>query len=94
MHQKFDVTGMSCAACSAHVDKSVRGLDGVNDVNVNLLNNNMVVDFDEDKVSVNDIINAVIKHKEGRAAQIIVETGMPQNAYLVDVRTPSSISNS
>ena len=61
MHQKFDVTGMSCAACSAHVDKSVRGLDGVNDVNVNLLNNNMVVDFDEDKVSVNDIINAVIK---------------------------------
>lgn len=59
MTEKFDVTGMMCAACSAHVDKSVRKLDGVNDVNVNLLMNNMSVDFDESKVSTKDIIAAV-----------------------------------
>ncbi len=61
MRQKFDVTGMSCAACSAHVDKCVRALDGVEDVNVNLLANNMTVDFDESRVDADKIINAVIK---------------------------------
>ena len=42
----FDVKGMTCAACSAHVDKSVRKLDGVKTVNVSLLTNSMEVDFD------------------------------------------------
>ena len=37
MKQKYDVMGMTCSACSAHVDKAVRHLDGVQDVNVNLL---------------------------------------------------------
>ena len=37
MKQKFTVTGMTCSACSAHVDKAVRKLDGVCEVNVNLL---------------------------------------------------------
>ncbi len=59
MTEKFDVTGMTCSACSAHVDKSVRCLNGVKDVNVNLLMNSMQVDFDEAAVSVDDIINAV-----------------------------------
>ena len=59
MTEKFDVTGMMCAACSAHVDKSVRKLDGVCDVNVNLLMNNMTVDFDENAVTTDDIIEAV-----------------------------------
>ena len=44
---KFNVYGMSCSACSARVDKVVRELDGVKDVAVNLLTNQMVVDFDE-----------------------------------------------
>lgn len=51
MKQKYDVMGMTCSACSAHVDKAVRHLDGVQDVNVNLLNNCMVVDYDENKVN-------------------------------------------
>lgn len=60
MTEKFNVTGMTCSACSAHVEKSVKKLDGVKSVNVNLLQNNMHVDFDETAVSVDDIINAVI----------------------------------
>ena len=51
---------MTCSACSAHVEKSVKNLNGVKSVNVNLLQNNMHVDFDETAVSVDDIINAVV----------------------------------
>ena len=36
MKKKYDVIGMTCSACSAHADKAVRGLDGVDDVNVSL----------------------------------------------------------
>ena len=60
MTEKFNVTGMTCSACSAHVEKNVKKLDGVKSVNVNLLQNNMHVDFDETAVSVDDIINAVV----------------------------------
>ena len=59
MTEKFDITGMTCSACSAHVEKSVFALEGVKNVNVNLLRNNMHVDFDENTVTVSDIINAV-----------------------------------
>ena len=41
--QKYDVTGMTCSACSAHVEKAVRKVPGVGDVTVNLLTNSMVV---------------------------------------------------
>lgn len=57
---KFYVQGMTCSSCSAHVEKAVRKLEGVNSVTVNLLSNNMIVDFNESKVNVNDIINAVV----------------------------------
>ena len=59
MKQKYDVVGMTCSACSAHVDKAVRHLDGVHDVNVNLLSNCMVVDYDENKVNDQMIEKAV-----------------------------------
>ncbi|MGX8680889.1 MAG: cation transporter, partial [bacterium] len=59
MEQKFDVMGMTCASCQAHVEKSVRNLKGVNDVNVNLLSENMVVNYDENVCSVDEIIAAV-----------------------------------
>jgi len=45
--EKFDVVGMSCAACAAHIEKEVGKLEGVKKVNVNLLTNSMVVDFEE-----------------------------------------------
>ena len=57
---KFNVTGMSCAACSAHVEKSVRGVAGVTEVNVNLLANSMTVEFAE-PATVEAIISAVEK---------------------------------
>lgn len=60
MTGKFDITGMTCSACSARVDKAVRSLDGVNEVNVNLLMNNMSVDYDGDAVTEGEIIGAVI----------------------------------
>ena len=41
MKQKYDITGMTCAACQAHVTKSVEKVEGVRDVNVNLLQNSM-----------------------------------------------------
>ncbi len=59
MKQKFSIIGMSCAACVGHVNKAVVHLKGVNNVDVNLLSNSMVVDYDETVVNVNDIINAV-----------------------------------
>ncbi|MBR5232547.1 MAG: cadmium-translocating P-type ATPase [Clostridia bacterium] len=45
MQRTFSVTGMTCAACSAHVEKAVRGVDGVNSVSVSLLTHSMTVDF-------------------------------------------------
>lgn len=59
MTEKFNVTGMTCSACSAHVEKSVGKLDGVKSVNVNLLRGSMQVDFDESKVTDEQIIDAV-----------------------------------
>lgn len=43
--EKFDVTGMTCVACSAHVERAVRGVEGVKEVAVSLLTNSMTVDF-------------------------------------------------
>lgn len=61
MKNKFDVSGMSCSACSSAVERAVRKLDGVEDVSVNLLSNSMQVDFDESKVSSDEIEKAVDK---------------------------------
>ena len=44
--QRFDVTGMSCAACSAHVEKAVAAVPGVRSVSVSLLTNSMQVEYD------------------------------------------------
>ena len=59
MKEKYDVIGMSCSACSAHIDKAIRNVDGVQDVNVNLLNNSMVVDYDDQKVNPDLIMKTV-----------------------------------
>lgn len=58
-HERFDVGGMTCAACQAHVDKAVCKLDGVKEVAVNLLSGSMTVDFDPDRVSAEEICSAV-----------------------------------
>ena len=57
--EKYNVTGMTCAACSAAVEKNVKKLEGVKDISVNLLQNNMNVEFDESVLTQEDIIKAV-----------------------------------
>ena len=59
MKERFDVTGMTCSACSSHVEKSVSKLNGVENVSVNLLTNSMQVEFDENKLDTAGIIKAV-----------------------------------
>lgn len=59
MKEKFNVTGMTCSACSASVEKNVKKLDGAKDVNVNLLTNSMTVEYDETILNNNEIINTV-----------------------------------
>ena len=56
---KFDVGGMTCAACQAHVDRAVSKLYGVQSVAVNLLAGSMLVDYDPAQVSPDDICTAV-----------------------------------
>ncbi len=55
----FDITGMTCSACSARVEKAVRQVEGVAEVSVNLLKNSMSVAFDENGVSPDGIAEAV-----------------------------------
>ncbi len=57
--EKFDVIGMTCSSCSSHVEKAVSKLEGVKSVNVNLLLNNMIVEYDESITNNDSIINSV-----------------------------------
>ena len=69
---KFDIQGMTCSSCQAHVEKAVNKLDGINLANVNLLSNNMIVEYDEKKLDNNKIINSIID--AGYGASIVLET--------------------
>lgn len=57
--EKYNVTGMTCAACQANVTRCVQKLDGVEEVNVNLLSGQMTVDYDETKLDSAAIARAV-----------------------------------
>lgn len=59
MTEQFAVTGMTCAACSAHVEKAVSRLSGVQSAPVNLMLGSMTVTYDEKAVTEGDIIAAV-----------------------------------
>ncbi len=61
MKCKFDVTGMTCASCQAHVEKAVNALPGIQTAAVNLLANSMVAEFDETALTAADICRAVDK---------------------------------
>ncbi len=71
-HENFDVGGMTCAACQAHVEKAVCNLPGVQNVAVNLLSGAMAVDFDDQQLTEDDIVNAV--DRAGYSAQPVVDT--------------------
>lgn len=94
MTQKYDVTGMSCAACSARIEKVVGKLEGVKTVNVNLLMNNMTVDFDEKLLNHDKIIQAVIGAgygaslpREENAPQPAEKTASPADEELAGMKT-------
>ena len=68
--ERYDVTGMTCAACQAHVEKAVDGLPGVRQVSVNLLKNSMIVDYDEKSLDSRRIVEAVENAGYGATLQI------------------------
>ena len=57
--EKYQVTGMTCAACQANVTRCVQKLEGVEEVNVSLLANQMTVSYDENEVDEQAIVQAV-----------------------------------
>lgn len=59
--EQFDITGMTCSACSARVEKSVAKLPGIQEVSVNLLKNSMVASYDETALDTGQIVQAVEK---------------------------------
>lgn len=67
--EKFDVTGMTCSACSSRVEKCVSKLEGTSNVTVNLLTNSMQVEYDENILSERQIIDAVVKAGYGANVQ-------------------------
>ena len=69
MKKSFKVTGMSCANCVANVEKAVRKINGIEEVNVNLVEELMLVSFDENKTDTGKIEEAV--RKAGYGAELI-----------------------
>ena len=65
MQEKYNVTGMTCAACSARVEKSVSALPGMQQCSVNLLKNSMVVRYDDRQLTGAQIIQAVERPATG-----------------------------
>ena len=90
MQKKYDVTGMSCTACSAYVDKVVRKIDGVTEVNVNLLTNSMVVDYDEKKTNDEAIIAAVVDG--GYGASVVKENTIEKSEKKSDTKSADELA--
>ncbi len=82
--EKYNITGMSCSACSSRVEKCVRDLPGVEKVSVNLLTNSMQVEYEENTLNAKNIIAAVEKAGYGAAAgsehRAVEKSSIAQNA--------------
>jgi len=91
MIQQFDIGGMSCAACSARIERVTNKLEGMNQSTVNLLANSMICDFDEKVLSADDIIKAV--EKAGFSASLKKEEKkQPEEKYTpIKVRLWASV---
>lgn len=76
--ERFDITGMTCSACSARVEKATAKLEGMGNVSVNLLTNSMKVQYDEDRLAMEDIIKAVEKAGYGASAAQMADTEQGQ----------------
>ena len=69
MKERYSVTGMTCSACSSHVEKAVKACQGVSNVQVNLLQNSMVVEYDDTTCSPETIIHSVEEAGYGAAQE-------------------------
>ena len=74
---KYDITGMSCAACSARVEKAVSKLDGVEECSVNLLTNSMAV---RGSAGSDEIIKAVESVNKSLITDILIN--LPANSKI------------
>lgn len=85
--ETYDVTGMSCSACSSHVEKAVSKLEGMDKVTVNLLTNSMQVEYDENRLNNTAIEQAV--EKAGYGASLRQEKGNAPQSVQSAVKTES-----
>lgn len=69
MKEKYNITGMTCSACSSRVEREVGKLDGIKELTVNLLTNSMSVEYDGDKLKSEDIVKTVEKAGYGASLQ-------------------------
>lgn len=76
MKQKFDIKGMTCTACQAHVNDAVKKDKGVTEVNVSLLTNSMTVEYDSNIINSDEIIDSV--KKAGYDAELHSNLGIKQ----------------
>ena len=89
--ERFEVTGMTCSACSARVEKAVAKLAGTAGVSVNLLTNSMQLSYDETKVSPAQIIEAVEKAGYGASLRsskekTVMDEAPPLEKEAVDMK--------
>ena len=87
---KFDIQGMTCSSCSSHVEKAVCKLEGTKSVNVNLLSNSMVVEYDDNILNNDKIAKAVIDAGYG-ASVSGAETTKSQNKTQSNKDTDNTI---
>ena len=83
--KQYTVTGMSCAACSARIEKAVRAVDGVTDCSVSLLTNSMRV---EGPAAPQDVVAAVEAAGYGASPKDMREKNTVEDAMLKDTQTP------
>ena len=90
--EKYTISGMSCAACSARINKTVSSLSGIKEVNVNLLTNSMVVTYDDTLLSSSKIIETIEKIGYGATLlDISSSTTSISKKELEDHETPKLI---
>lgn len=86
MKKKFDVQGMTCSACSSHVEKAVSKLDGVNSCAVSLMTNTMLVEYNDSIINADGIIDAV--KKSGYGASLSDKETASDNAKKSERKSP------
>lgn len=82
MKERYHISGMTCSACSSHVEKAANKLEGVEKASVNLLTETMEIEYDESKVQRDSIIQAV--EKAGYGAELLAAGGHTQSGAPTD----------